>query len=316
MSHKVLITAPYFQPVVKQYEALLRAHDIELVIPKVQERLSEAELLEIIGDIEGVIAGDDKFTEQVLLAAPRLKVISKWGTGIDSFDLEAAKRLSIAIRNTPGAFNEPVADQVLGYMLSFARSIPWINDEMQNGGWRKYTCFSLQGRILGVIGVGNTGKAVVRRAKAFEMKLLGNDLIEMPGDFLEETGIEMVDKETLIKSSDFVSTNCDLNPTSFHIMDAKEFAMMKPSAYFINCARGRLVEESALIAALQDGKIAGAALDVFEEEPLPVDSPLRSMSNVLLSPHNANSSPEHWQRIHQATVEHLLQELNLVVHVR
>jgi D-3-phosphoglycerate dehydrogenase len=162
---------------------------------------------------------------------------------------------------------------------------------------------------LGVIGVGNTGKAVIKRAKAFQMRLLGNDIAEMPPEFITETVIQMVDKETLLRESDFVSLNCDLNPASYHIMGKEEFLLMKSSAYFMNAARGPLVDELAVIEALQNKLIAGAGLDVFEDEPLPLDSPLRSMSNVLLSPHNANSSEEHWRKIHESTIANLLEEL-------
>jgi len=309
MKLKVLITAPYMQKELDDYRNIFKNNNIEIVVPPVRERLSEAELLEWISDIDGVIAGDDQFTARVLKSAPKLQVISKWGTGIDSFDRKAAADLAIAIRNTPGAFNEPVADQVLGYMLSFARQIPWIDKRMKDGDWNKIQCFSLSGRTLGIIGVGNTGKAVAERAAAFNMRLLGNDVSEIPQDFQKKTGISMVDKATLLRESDFVSLNCDLNPTSYHIMGRDEFALMKPTAYFINAARGPLVHEPELVEALQHKKIAGAGLDVFENEPLPKDSPLMLMSNVLLSPHNANSSREHWKRIHESTIRNLLEEL-------
>ncbi|MBD3167748.1 hypothetical protein GF324_14195 [bacterium] len=187
--------------------------------------------------------------------------------------------------------------------------MPWTLEDMRAGRWEKRPCTSLHGRTLGVIGVGNTGKAVVRRAAGFGMHLLGNDLVEMPGSFLRETGIRMVDKETLLAESDYVSTNCTLNETSYRIIDRHALSLMNPGAVLINCARGPLVHEEELINALREDRIAGAALDVFEEEPLRPDSPLRRMDNVLLSPHNANSSPEHWQRIHQRTVEQLIEEL-------
>jgi len=306
---KVLVTAPYMQPAINDYMDVFESNEIEVILPPVKERLSEKELLGLMADIDGVISGDDEFTAKVLRSAPNLKVISKWGTGIDSIDQEAAKQLGVAVRNTLNAFTEPVADQVLGYMLCFARKIPWINDDMHSGGWNKLECFSLLNHTLGVIGVGNAGKATIKRAMGFQMKLLGCDIVEMPAQFLAKTGIKMVDKETLLRESDFVSLNCDLNPTSYHIMGADEFRLMKPTAYFMNMARGPLVDEPTLIAALQNRQIAGAALDVFEDEPLPKNSSLRSMTNVLLSPHNANSSQEHWKRIHKSTLAHLLEEL-------
>ena len=308
---RILITAPYFQPVVEQYRRLFDARGCELVIPPVRERLSEDELLPLVGDIVGVICGDDQWTERVLMAAPKLKVLSKWGTGIDSIDQDAAARLGIAVRNTPGAFNEPVADQVMGYILSFARRVLWIMERMRNGGWSKQPCVSLQGRTLSVIGVGNTGKAVVRRAKAFEMRLLGNDIVDMPPEFIAETGIRMVNKQTLLSESDFVSLNCTLNPTSFHIIGASELALMKRTAVLVNCARGPLVDEPELAKALENKTIAGAGLDVFEVEPLPSNSPFLKMDNVMLAPHNSNSSPAAWERAHWNTIRNLLEGLSI-----
>jgi D-3-phosphoglycerate dehydrogenase len=309
MRWKVLVSAPYMQPVIDRFRPLFEEHDIELVIPPVRERLSENELLEWIGDIDGVISGDDRFTEKVLRSAPRLKVISKWGTGIDSIDLEACERHGIVVRNTPGAFNMPVADTVLGYILCFARQLLNLDRDIRAGRWVKRTSISLRECTLGVIGVGNVGKTVVRRAIAFGMPVLGNDIVEMPPEFVAETGIEMTSKDDLLRRADFVSLNCTLNPTSFHIIGQRELSLMKPAAYLINAARGPLIDEPALVKALQEKRIAGAALDVFEVEPLPENSPLRRMDNVLLAPHNSNSSPEAWERVHDNTVYNLLEVL-------
>jgi D-3-phosphoglycerate dehydrogenase len=298
------------QPVINRFRPLFEQQEIELVVPPVNERMEEDMLLEWIGDIDGVICGDDRFTERVVQAAPKLKVISKWGTGIDSIDRAACERLGIAVRNTPNAFSEPVADSVIGYMLCFARNLPWMDQRMKQGIWHKISGRSLRECTLGVIGVGHVGKTVVRRAKAFGMNLLGNDLVEMPAEFLNDTGITMMSKDELLRQADFVSLNCDLNPTSVHLMSDAEFALMKPSAVVINTARGPIMDEADLIRALQTKRIAGAALDVFEIEPLPMDSPLRRMDNVLLAPHNSNSSPDAWERVHQNTIKNLLDELH------
>ncbi len=162
---------------------------------------------------------------------------------------------------------------------------------------------------MGVVGVGSCGKAVARRAKAFGMHLLGHDVIQMPADFLSESGIKMVPLAELLSAADFVSLNPDLNPSSYHLIGKDQLDLMKPNAYLINTSRGPVVNESALIRALQQDRIAGAALDVFEEEPLPAGSPLRQLDNCLLAPHNANSSPEAWQRVHENTVQNLLKGL-------
>jgi phosphoglycerate dehydrogenase-like enzyme len=309
MTWKVLVTAPYMQPVIERFRPLFLQHDVELIVPPVEERFEEEDLLQWISEVDGVICGDDRFTERVLTAAPKLKVLSKWGTGIDSIDQQACKKLGIAVRNTPDAFSQPVADSIMGYILCFARNLPWMDQAMRRGIWKKIPGRSLSECVLGVIGVGNVGKALVRRAVAHGMHVLGNDLVEMPKDFLEETSIEMTSKEKLLGQSDFVSLNCDLNPTSYYLMNGARFAQMKDTAIVINTARGPVVREEALIRALENGKIGGAALDVFEEEPLPDHSPLRQMDNVLLAPHNANSSPEAWERVHQTTIRNLLEEL-------
>jgi D-3-phosphoglycerate dehydrogenase len=162
-----------------------------------------------------------------------------------------------------------------------------------------------------VIGVGNIGKAVTRRARAFGMKVYGNDIIGIDHVFMTETGIEMTSLEYLLSNSDFVSINCDLNSTSHHLMNSDTFALMKPTAVLINTARGPIVDEQALIEALQARRIAGAALDVFEYEPLPTDSPMMKMDNVLLAPHNSNSSPAAWERVHWNTIRNLLDGLGI-----
>ncbi len=243
--------------------------------------------------------------------APRLKVISKWGTGIDSIDAEAAARLGIQVCRTPNAFTLPVADSVLGYILSFARRLPWLDRAVKAGTWEKIPGRTLSECTLGVVGVGNCGKAVLRRAQAFGMQLLGNDIVEIAPDFIREQRVEMVPLDELLRRSDFVSLNCDLNPTSYHLIDAQRLAQMKPGAVLINLSRGQVVDEPALVKALQEGVIAGAALDVFESEPLPAESPLRRMDNVMLAPHNANSSPFAWNRVHWNTIRNLLAGLGL-----
>jgi len=299
-------------PFLERFRPLFEHYQINLIVPNVRERLSEEQLLAYAGQIDGTICGDDHYTASVLEAsAPRLKVISKWGTGIDSIDAEAAARLGIRVGRTLNAFTLPVADTVMGYVLAFARHQPWMDREMKSGKWDKLPGRSLSECTLGVVGVGNCGKAVLRRARAFGMRLLGNDIIQIAPDFILEYGIEMTSLPDLLSHSDFVSLNCDLNPTSFHLMNAETLSRMLPRGILINTARGPIIDEPALVAALLEGSIAGAALDVFEVEPLPLDSPLRQMDNVMLAPHNANSSPQAWERVHWNTIRNLLEGLGI-----
>ncbi|MCX7609669.1 MAG: phosphoglycerate dehydrogenase [Anaerolineales bacterium] len=313
----VLLSAPYMLPFLNRFRPVLERYGIDLITPNVQERLEEEDLLKYAGQFDGAICGDDRYTRRVLQAcAPRLKVISKWGTGIDSIDSVAAAELGIRVYRTPNAFTLPVADTVLGYILAFARRLPWMDIKMKSGRWEKLPSRALHECILGIVGVGNIGKAVARRARAFGMTVLGNDIIEIDHVFLAETGVQMTTLEDLLSRSDFVSLNCDLNPTSYHLINDRTLALMKPTAVLINTARGPVVDEPALIAALQAGQIAGAALDVFETEPLPLDSPLLKMDNVLLAPHNANSSPSAWERVHWNTIRNLLEGLGIPSQIR
>jgi D-3-phosphoglycerate dehydrogenase len=309
---RVLLSAPYMIPSLDRFQGLFDRAGIELIVARVEERLSEAELLQHAGRVDGVICGDDRFSAEVLQAfAPRLKVISKWGTGIDSIDCQAAERLGIKICNTPEAFTEAVADSVLAYMLSFARRTPWMDRAIKAGHWDKIPGRALHECALGVIGVGAIGKAVLRRARAFGMTLLGNDIVSISPGFVAEVGVEMVSLGDLLARSDFVSVHCDLNPTSHHLIDAGALRAMRPTAVLINTARGPIVHQAALVEALQAARIAGAGLDVYEDEPLPPDSPLLRMDNVLLAPHNANSSPAAWARVHWNTIRNLFVGLGL-----
>ncbi len=312
--YTVLLSAPYMLPFVERFRPLFEYYRLSVIVPAVHERLSEEEILAYAGQFDATICGDDRYTERALQAcAPRLRVISKWGTGIDSIDRAAAARLGIQVRNTPNAFTLPVSDSVLGYILAFARQLPWMDRAMKAGRWEKLPGRSLSECTLGVVGVGNVGKAVLRRARAFGMRLLGNDIVPIAPDFILENGVEMTSLRDLLERSDFISLNCDLNPTSYHLINADTLGWVKPGAVLINTARGPVVDEAALIAALQEGRLAGAALDVFEVEPLPLDSPLLKMDNVLLAAHNSNSSPAAWERVHWNTIRNLLDGLGLDV---
>ena len=310
----VLMTAPYMIPFLDRFRPVLADYGIDLIVPDVEERMEEEDILKYAGQFDGTICGDDRYTARVIEAClPRLKVISKWGTGVDSIDAEACAKFGVKLGRTPNAFTTPVADTVLGYMLAFARRGPWMDRAMKSGKWEKIPGKTLSELTLGVIGVGNIGKAVTRRAKAFGMKVLGTDIIDVDHVFVSESSIQMTTLHFLLSNSDFVSVNCDLNPTSYHLINSDTLALMKPNAILINTARGPIVEEKALVAALSSGQVGGAALDVFEFEPLPADSPLLKMDNVMLAPHNSNSSPTAWERIHWSTIKNLVEGLGMQV---
>ena len=308
----ILFSAPYMLLSLDRFRPVLERYGLDLITPEVHERLDETDLLKYAGQFDGAICGDDYYSARVLAAcAPRLKVISKWGTGIDSIDSTACEHLGVKLFRTPNAFTLPVADSVMGYLLAFARRLPWMDRAMKAGVWEKIPGKALHECTLGVVGVGTIGKTVIRRARAFGMQLLGNDIVEIDHVFITGTGVEMTTLDDLLARSDFVSLNCDLNPTSLHLINARSLSLMRPDAILVNTARGPIVDDPALVAALQAGTIAGAALDVFETEPLPADSPLTQIDNVMLAPHNANSSPAAWKRVHWNTIRNLLDGLGI-----
>lgn len=308
----ILFSAPYMIPILDRFRPILNQYDLDLIVPTVNERLNEEQILDYAGKFDATICGDDHYSAQVLNAcSPRLRVISKWGTGIDSIDSRTATELGIRVFRTPNAFTQPVADTVLGYILAFSRRQPWMDRGVKAGRWEKLPGRSLSECILGVIGVGKIGKAVLERAQAFDMELLGNDIIQINQEFLEKTSVEMTSLTDLMSRADFVSINCDLNSTSHHLINKESLAGMKSNAVLINTARGPVVDELALITSLQAGDIAGAGLDVFEVEPIPGDSPLLDMDHVMLAPHNSNSSPSAWEHVHWNTIRNLLDGLGI-----
>jgi D-3-phosphoglycerate dehydrogenase len=260
--------------------------------------MTAQELLRYAGEVDGAIVGDDQWTAEVIEAyCPRLKVISKYGTGIDSIDREAAEEMGVVVQNVPDAFTVPVAENTVAYMLEIARRVAYQTDRMRDGRWEKTKCFTLCGKSLGIIGLGRIGYRVREIAEALGMDVLWYDPANLWYPMSE------------VLACDFVSLHCDLNDTSRGLIGHKELAQMKPTAYLINTSRGPVVNEDALLDALLSGQIAGAALDVFEEEPLPGASPLRMLSNVLLTSHNANNDPIYWERCIDKTISNCMEIL-------
>ncbi len=308
----VLFSAPYMLPYRERFTPVFQHYGLDLIVPEVQERMDAEQILAYAGQFDGTVCGDDRYTPEVLRScSPRLKVISKWGTGIDSIDKEYAASLGIQVCRTINAFSVPVSDSVLGYILAFARYQPWMDRAIKAGEWEKMPGRSLSECTLGVIGVGHIGKEVLRKAHAFGMNLLANDIIPISEEFTSPLGVRMVRLEELLSQSDFISLNCDLNPTSLLLVNHDSLALVKPGAVIINTARGPIIDENALVQALTEGRLGGAALDVFKVEPLPLESPLRAIDNVMLAAHNSNSSPSAWEKVHWNTILNLLDGLRI-----
>lgn len=307
--YRVLVSCPLIQDSIHQFDETLAAHGIAYDVPDVDQQLSEAELLACIDQYDGILAGDDELTDRVLRAADRLSVIAKWGVGTDNIDEQTAAAEGIAVFNTPGTLSDAVADVVLGYVTMLTRRLHEVDDAVRAGEWYCPRGTSLRGATLGVVGVGNIGSAVARRAAAHRMELLGYDVVPLDDDLVAETGITRVGRAELFERADVVSINCPLNSETEKMVDRAVLRRLGPDGYLVNTSRGEIVDQSALVEAVRDGTIAGAALDVFEQEPLPPDDPLAELDNVLLGSHNAQNTHEAVQRTNERCVENLVDGL-------
>jgi D-3-phosphoglycerate dehydrogenase len=244
---------------------------------------TEEETIELLKGVAALIADGEPLTERVLQAARDLKIIARTGVGVDNIDLQAARERGIRVTVTPGMLDKAVADLTLGLLLCVARRICQSDKTIRRGQWERTIGLDLEGKTLGIIGLGSIGKQVAKRALAFDMQVVAYDPIE-DHEFATIHGISYVDRDQLLEVSDFVSLHLPLTQETHGYIGERELRRMKPTAYLINTARGAIVDERALYRALREGWIAGAALDTFVQEP-PLGSPLLELDNVVMTPH-------------------------------
>lgn len=283
--HRVLVTEPLSE------EGLARLRECAQV--DVREGLSEAELVAIIGDYDGlVVRGRTPVTAKVLEAGRRLQVVARAGAGVDNIDVEAATRRGVLVVNAPNGNTVAVAEHTMGLMLALARHIPAADAAIKAGRWPKRSLMGteMRGKVLGIVGLGRIGTAVARRAAAFEMRLLGYDPF-VSAEQAARLGVEVVPLEELMRRADFVSIHTPANERTRGLIDARMLALMKPTARLINCARGGIVDEAALEQALAEGRLAGAALDVFAQEPASPTG-IAGSPRAVCTPHLAASTEE------------------------
>ena len=265
---------------------ILKKAGLSVAFKSDPEPENESVVAELIGDAEAVIVGVDRIGEKVLSSCPHLQVISKHGIGVDNIDLEAAKKRGIVVANAPGTNSESVADMAFLLILSCARHLKLVLEQIQNKKWSSPLLGSeLEGKILGIVGLGRIGKGVARRALGFGMKVIYFD------PFVEEESFTRVNLEELFQIADFITLHLPLSSQTRHLVDEKLLSLMKKEAFLINTARGELVDEEALYRFLKEGRIAGAGLDVLSFEP-PFESPLLTLPNVLVTPHVAAHTKE------------------------
>lgn len=282
---KVLITPATLAGRDGPYLQLLRQAGFEIVFPKLQRQLLEQEINEELRGIAATIAGSEPYTRRVIEAHPELRVIARAGVGYDAVDVPAATERAVAVCTTPGTNQDAVAEHTFALILACAKFVIPQHLGTKAGKWPRAATIPLRGRTLGIAGLGRIGKAVAIRGAAFKMKLTAYEPFPDHA-FVKQYGIELVPWERLLAESDFLSLHIPLAAESKHLICQKTLALMKPTAYLINTSRGGLVCERELLEALNKKQIAGAGLDVFEEEP-PPPSDLLNHENVVLTPHAA-----------------------------
>lgn len=303
---KILVTCPPMLGMFNEFIEPAKKLGLELVAAQTTQVLSEEELMAQLPDFDGWIIGDDPATKQVFEAGikGKLKAAVKWGIGVDNVDFAACKELNIPIINTPNMFGGEVADVGMSLMLALARQTHFIDREIrQNNGWPKPAGMSVSGKHVGVVGFGDIGASLVKRLSGFDVTATVYD----PG-VEGNKGYEFVEREIFpngLEKCDFLIFTCALNQHNFHMLDAAAIEMMKPGSMVVNVARGPLIDESALITALQDGHIAAAGLDVFEVEPLPEKSPLRDMPQCIFGSHNGSNTKEGVRRATYKAIEEM-----------
>lgn len=256
--------------------------------------ITEDELAEIIAEYEGlVVRSKPKVTEKALEKAKKLKVIGRAGVGVDNVDVKAATKYGIIVMNTPGGNTISTAELSVAMLLAVARHIPQAHGTMKQGKWEKklFTGTEIFGKTLGVIGCGRIGAEVIKRMQSFGMKVLAFDPHVSP-DMIGKLGVESTSVEEIVKKADFITVHTPLNDETRGIIGENEFKYMKKNCFIINCARGGIIDEAALVNALKEKKIAGAAIDVYSKEPLAEDSPFRGLDNCILTPHLGASTKE------------------------
>ena len=275
--------------------------EVDVRFPDLDRPLDEDEMVELVRDCAGLIVGVDPVTPRVLEAGP-LRVVVKYGSGMDNIDVEAARSLGVQVSSTPGTNARSVAELAIALLLTLARNVALHDRGVRAGSWRRFTGVELAGKQLGIVGYGAIGREVARIARGLDMNVVAHDPL------VEEADVDLVPLDELYAASDVVSLHLPLTDETRGLVGDRELAAMKSTAFLINTARGGLVDESALADALRSGRLAGAALDGFEVEPLG-DSPLRQLENVVFSPHAGASTYDAVLRTAAQAVDQLLADL-------
>ena len=305
---KVLITSQSFRRASPEHERRVVDAGCEIVPSPFPRAATEDELIPLVGDVDGILAGTDSFTRRVLDAAPRLKVIARIGVGYDAVDLAAADALGIWVTVTPGTNEHSVADAALTLILALGRKLLQAAETTRAGKWDRPLGLEMRGQVLGLIGFGRIGRQVALRARAFGMEVLIYDVFQDEAA-ARELGCRYVTLDELLGAADFVSLHAPATPDTTDVINARTLALMKPTAFLVNTARGELIDEIALHEALAAGRLAGAGLDVFKQEPPGPANPLLALPNVIALPHVAGVTAQAAENMSVLAADNLLASL-------
>lgn len=309
MTGQVLITAGVFNRLDNDGIACLESLGLTVRLPQGAGPMNEDRVIQELQGCVAVIAGMEPYTERVFAALPDLRAVARWGIGYDSIDVAAATRHGVMVINTPGVVTEAVADMTFALMLGIARRIPYGDRSVRAGRWPTIFSGQVFGKTLGVIGLGQIGQAVIRRAKGFSMRILGYDPYCEDG-LCERLIVEQPPLEQLLAESDFVTLHCTMCPDTRHLIGREQLRQMKPTAYLINAGRGGLVDQAALAEALREDWIAGAGLDVLDPEPPRSDDPLLQLDNVVFMPHVSSFTYDTVAQVNRRVCENVREALS------
>lgn len=306
---KILVSSPAFnQPNLDTMRGYLEGFFQEVIYNPYGRTLKKDELLELWNGADGIIAGIELYTENTLKQAPRnLKIISRFGTGYESIDIRAAGELGIAVANTPGVNATAVADLTLGLMIAVARKIPQLDKKARQGEWERFIGIGLSNKTLGIIGLGSIGREVAIRAKGFSMNIMAFDPY-IDEKYVQHQNIKVSSLEQIFKEADFITLHLPVTKETGKMINRETISKMKRNAILINAARGKLVDEEALYEALVNREIAGAGLDVFEQEP-PKNTSLFKLDNVVVTPHIGGHTQEASELMAKTAIENVVSYL-------
>ena len=290
MTFKVLSTSPTFGHYVSEPSEYLENHGCEVDLFPQGKEISQEELVQGVAEYDAIIVGIEKFTKAVIQASKRLKILAKHGIGVDNIDVDAASAKGVVVTNAPGTNSDAVADLTIGLFLSLARSIPFADRSVKEGKWPRMVGVQVNGKVLGIIGLGQIGKKVAKRALGFDMRVLAYDVFKDEA-FAKKWGFTYVSLDEVLAESDFISIHVPISPSTRGLIGERELNLMKKGAFLVNISRGDIIDEEGLCRILKEKRIGGAALDVFAQEP-PTGSPLLDLDNVIATPHMGGYSFE------------------------